>query len=158
MYGSLLLRGAVAAAEDDDRPTAHELLDEAAEAARRLGRDANLRWTAFGPVNVTLHRVSIAVTLGDAGTAIDLARGIDLSAITVTERKATLLIDTARAFRQRERHESAYYALRAAYEAAPEEVAGRGSVRRLASDLAATAPPTIRRDAAEFAASLGATA
>ena len=38
VYGALLLRGAVAAAEDDDRPTAHELLGEASEAARRLIR------------------------------------------------------------------------------------------------------------------------
>jgi hypothetical protein len=157
VYGSLLLRGAVAAADRDDRATAHELLDEAQDAARRLGIDGNLRWTAFGPVNVTLHRVNIAVTLGDAGTAIDLARRVDSGAIAVTERKAALLIDTARAFRQRGRHESAYLALRAAYEAAPEEVTGRASVRNLAGDIAATAPPTLRRDAAAFAASIGAT-
>jgi hypothetical protein len=62
--------------------------------------DGNLRWTAFGPVNARQHRVNIAVTLGDAGTAVDVARGIDLRAITVTERKASLLIDTARAFLQ----------------------------------------------------------
>jgi hypothetical protein len=155
VYGSLLLRGAVAAADRDDRATAHELLDEAEGAARRLGLDGNLRWTAFGPVNVTLHRVNIAVTLGDAGTAIDLASRVDLGAIAVTERKAALLIDTARAFRQRGRHESAYLALRAAYEAAPEEVTGRASVRNLAGDIAATAPPTLRRDAAAFAASIG---
>ena len=100
VYGSLLLRGAIAAAQHDQRATAHELLGEADDAARRLGTDGNLRWTAFGPANAKLHRVSIAVTLGDAGTAVDVARGIDLSAITVTERKATLLIDTARAFLQ----------------------------------------------------------
>jgi nucleotide-binding universal stress UspA family protein len=96
VYGALLLRGAVAAAQDDDRATADQLLAEAEEAAHQLGRDANHCWTAFGPVNTTLHRVSIAVTLGDAGTAIDLAR-----------------------------------------------------------ELAATAPPTVRRAAAQFAASIG---
>jgi hypothetical protein len=45
-----------------------------------------------------MHQVNVAVTLGDAGTAIDLARHIDLRAVTVTERKASLLIDVARAF------------------------------------------------------------
>ena len=66
--GSLLLRGAIAAAQRSDRATAHELLAEAEETGHRLGADANLRWTAFGPTNVTLHHVHIAVTLGDAGT------------------------------------------------------------------------------------------
>ena len=157
VYGSLLLRGAVAAAQDDNRSTAHELLGEAEDAARRLGRDANLRWTAFGPVNAALHRINIAVTLGDAGAAIDLARTIDLAAITVTERKATLLIDVARAFIQRDQHESAYRALRTAHGTAPEEVTGRSSVRTLVRDLASSAPPSIRRDAMQFAASIGAT-
>ena len=100
VYGSLLLRGVVAAAHHDQRATAYDLLAEADAAAQRLGADGNLRWTAFGPVNARQHRVSIAVTLGDAGTAVDVARGIDLSVIPVTERKASLLIDTARAFLQ----------------------------------------------------------
>jgi hypothetical protein len=158
VYGALLLRGAVAAAQGDDRRTAGELLGEAEEAARRLGRDGNYCWTAFGPVNAAVHRVSIAVTLGDAGTAIDAARATPVGAISVTERKATLLIDTARAFLQRGRHENAYRALRAAHQAAPEEVTGRAAIRDLVRDLAATAPVTVRRDASQFAASIGATA
>lgn len=155
VYGALLLRGAVAAAQHDQRGTAHELLDEADEAGQRLGIDGNLRWTAFGPTNTKLHRVNIAVTLGDAGTAVDVARKIDLSAIDVTERKATLLIDTARAFLQWGRHEKAYIALRAAEEIAHEEVAGRPSVHRVVRELLLTAPPTLRRDAEEFAAQIG---
>src|SRR5689334_15948482 len=43
VYGSVLLRGALAAAQHDDRATAHEMLAEAASTARRLGSDANLR-------------------------------------------------------------------------------------------------------------------
>lgn len=156
VYGSLLLRGAIAAAQNDQRAAAHELLDEADEAGRRLGTDPNLRWTAFGPVNARLHRVHIAVTLGDAGTAVDVARGTDLNTIAVTERKATLLIDTARAYLQWGRHEKAYIALRTAEHVAHEEVAGRPSVRRLIRDLVATAPPSLRHDAARFAAGIGA--
>ena len=51
VYGSLLLRGAIAAAQHGQRGTAQEMLSEAADAARRVGKDANLRGTAFGPVN-----------------------------------------------------------------------------------------------------------
>jgi hypothetical protein len=157
VYGSLLLRGAVAAAQRDQRDTAYQLLAEADDAARRLGVDANLRGTAFGPVNARQHRVNIAVTLGDAGTAVDVARGIDLRAITVTQRKASLLIDTARAFLQWGRHEKAYIALRAAEEVAPEEVTGRPSVHRLLRDLITSAPTSTRRDAEQFATQIGIT-
>jgi transcriptional regulator with XRE-family HTH domain len=155
VYGSLLLRGAIAAAQDDQRATAHELLGEADGAAQRLGADGNLRWTAFGPTNAKLHRVNIAVTLGDAGTAVDVARGIDLSTITVTERKASLLVDTARAFLQWGRHEKAYIALCAAEEVAHEEIAGRPSVHRLVRELVTSAPPTLRREATRFASRIG---
>jgi len=155
VYGSLLLRGAVAAAQDGRRGGAQELLDESGAAAQQLGADANLRWTAFGPTNVKLHRVNVAVTLGDAGTAVQLAREIDPAAITVTERKATLLIDVSRAFLQWGRHDKAYAALRAAEHAAHEEVAGRPSVHRMVRELIAAAPPSVRRDAAEFATQIG---
>ena len=157
VYGSLLLRGAIAAAQHDQRDTAYQLLTEADDAAQRLGADGNLRGTAFGPVNARQHRVNIAVTLGDAGTAVDVARGIDLRAITVTERKASLLIDTARAFLQWGRHEKAYIALRAAEEVAPEEVTGRPSVHRLIRDLITSAPSGTRRDAEQFATQIGIT-
>jgi len=158
VYGALLLRGSVAAAQHGDRAAAHELLGEADEAARRLGlddADANLRWTAFGPANAMLHRVNIAVTLGDAGTAIDVAGRVDLSKVTVTERRATLLLDVSRAFLQWGRHEKAYTALRAAEATAHEEVAGRPSVHRLLRDLRTAAPASIRRDVDQFAAQIG---
>ena len=156
VYGSVLLRGAIAAALHDERGTAHDMLAEAADAARRVGTDANLHGTAFGPVNTTMHHVNVAVTLGDAGTAIDLARQIDLAAITVTERKASLLIDVARAFFQWGKYEKAYAALRAAEETAPQEVASRPSVGTLAHNITALAPASIRRDAEQFASRIGA--
>jgi hypothetical protein len=155
VYGSLLLRGAVAAARHENRDTAHQLLAEADDAGRRLGVDGNLRWTAFGPTNAKLHRVSIAVMLGDAGTAVDVTRKIDLTAIEVTERKASLLVDTARAFLQWGKHEKAYIALRAAEETAHEEVAGRPAVHRVVRQLLTSAPPSIRRDAEQFATQIG---
>jgi hypothetical protein len=155
VYGALLLRGAIAAAERDNRDAADELLAEADDAGQRLGVDGNLRGTGFGPINARQHRVNIAVTLGDAGTAVHVARGIDLNAIKLTERKASLLIDTARAFLQWGKHEKAYIALRAAEETAHEEVTGRPATRRLVRELVTTAPSTIRRDAEQFASEIG---
>jgi hypothetical protein len=155
VYGALLLRGSIAAAQAGNRGTALELIGEAEHAGERLGFDGNLRWTAFGPTNAKIHRVNIAVTLGDAGTAIDVARKIDPTTMTVTERRVTLLVDTARAFLQWGKHGKAYIALRAAEETAHEEVAGRPSVHRLIGDLLVSAPPSIRRDVKEFAAQMG---
>jgi hypothetical protein len=92
--------GAFTAARNDDRDTAVRLLDEADDAGRRLGRDDNAHWTGFGPTNVALHRVNVALVLGDAGTAIAIARQIDLSRIELAERRATLFLDSAEAFLQ----------------------------------------------------------
>jgi hypothetical protein len=102
-----------------------------------------------------LHRVNIAVTLGDAGTAIYVASKVDLSQVTVTERRATLLLDVSRAFLQWGRHDKAYAALRAAEATAHQEVAGRPSVHRLLGELRLTAPASIRRDVDQFAAQMG---
>ncbi|MGN9912255.1 hypothetical protein ACTMTJ_32425 [Phytohabitans sp. LJ34] len=155
VYGALLLRGAVAAAIAEDRSGAWQLLDEAEQASRRLGHDDNAQWTAFGPTNVVQHRVHIAMTLGDAGTAIDLARRVDLSRIPLAERKAGLLIDTARAFAQWGKHEHAHQALRTAEQIAPEEIRTSETVRRLVRDLALTAPHTVQRAVGEFAERTG---
>ena len=157
VYGSLLLRGAVAAAQHEDRRTADDLLTEAEDAGQRLGQDANLRWTAFGPTNAKLHRVNIAVSLGDAGTALDVARTVNLDKIDLTERKATFLVDTARAFLQRGEHERAYLALRAAEQLAPEEITGRPAVHQIVRDLMTSAPPSIRRQAQDFGHAIGVT-
>ena len=158
VFGSLLLRGAIAAAQAEDRDASMTLLDEAGRAGAHLGSDYNHRWTAFGPANVLLHRINVAVRLGDAGSAISHARAVDLDQLTVTERKATFFVDTAEAFHQWGKHEKAYQALRAAEQVAPQEVRARPAVRHLVTDLLATAPPTVRPHLSEFAARIGAVA
>jgi hypothetical protein len=154
-YGAVLLRGAEAAAQAGKRDDAIELLGEADETARRLGFDGNFRNTSFGPTNAKLYRVNLAVTLGDAGSAVDAARKIDPSLIPTAERKATLLVDTARAFLQWGKHEKAYVALRAAEKTAHEEVTGRPSVHRVVRELITTAPPSMRREAEQLATQIG---
>ncbi|GAA4077119.1 helix-turn-helix transcriptional regulator [Actinomadura miaoliensis] len=155
VYGALLLRGAVAAGQRNDRDTAATLLDEAEDAARRLGGDFNHRWTAFGPTNVQLHRVNIALQLGDAGAAIHQARRVNLDRIPQTERKVTLLIDTSRALTQWGKHDKAYDMLSFAHSLAPEEISQRPSSHRMMRELMTTAPPSTKRDLREFAAQIG---
>jgi hypothetical protein len=134
-HGALLLKAAMAAAMQDDRAGTAELLRAAETSAGRLGRDANYLWTAFGPTNVAVHRVSAAVELGDAGAAIDHARQVRPHQLPVLERRAHHLIDIARAQGLRQRSDDALSALLEAEQMAPEEVHVSPQVRGLVADL-----------------------
>lgn len=155
VYGALVLRGAIAAARREDRDTAQAMLDEATRAAARLGYDGNDRWTGFGATNVLLHRVNIALALGDAGTAITIARTVPLEKVTLAERKASLYVDVARAYTQWGRYEHGLTALRTAYEVAPEEIRCRPAVQRIASGLANLANGSVRTAVVGFAQDAG---
>lgn len=155
VYGALLLRGAIATARQGDRAKTTELLDEAEIAARRLGGDHNHKWSAFGPTNVMLHRVNTSVALGDAGTAVDYALQIDPERVSIVERKASLFIDTARAFTQWGKYGQAFRSLNAAEEVAPEEVATRSSAHLVLADLRTHAPRNIALDVRDMAARSG---
>jgi len=87
-----------------------------------------------------MHQVHVAVRLGDAGTAIELALKIDLASVAVTERKASLLIDAAAALLQTGRLEQSYRTVCAAESLAPEEIAARPTVRQLVADMLVRAP------------------
>lgn len=151
VYGALLLRAAIGAARTDDRSTAKSLMAEASAAAHRLGRDGNERWTGFGPTNVDQHQVTIALALGDAGTAIEYARRICVDKIDLTERKACLFVDVAQAYAQWGRRGQSLMALRAAYAVAPEEVRSRPAVHRVVQDLAALARGHLSAQVNDFA-------
>jgi transcriptional regulator with XRE-family HTH domain len=157
IYGSLLLRAAIAAARQGSRATSYGLLDEASQTAKRLGKDDNRRWTAFGPTNVKLHEVHVAVQLSDAGTAIELARKINPDTVAVTERRASLYVDAAVALLQAGRLEQSYRTIVAAESLAPEETRARPTVRQLVADLVVRAPNHLLPELRELAARVGAT-
>jgi len=135
VYGTLLEVAAYTAAVDGNRAAASELIGEAKTTAARLGHDANYRFTAFGPANVTLYQVSIAQVLGDNGTAIEHAKTLRPTAIPTAERQGRYWIDVARAYHQWGKPEPCYRALLAAERAAPAEVRYRPPVHRIAEDL-----------------------
>jgi len=135
VYGTLLEVAAYTAAVDSDRQGASEFIGEAKAAAARLGKDANYRFTAFGPANVTLYQVSIAQVLGDNGTAIEHAKTLRPAAIPTAERQGRYWIDVARAYHQWRKPGPCYHALLAAERAAPAEVRYRPPVHRITEDL-----------------------
>jgi transcriptional regulator with XRE-family HTH domain len=135
VYGTLLEVAAYTAAVDGDRQASSAFIGEAKATAARLGHDANHRFTAFGPTNVTLYQVSIAQVLGDSGTAIEHAKTLRPSAIPTAERQGRYWIDVARAYHQWRKPDYCYRALLAAERAAPAEVRYRPPVHRITEDL-----------------------
>jgi transcriptional regulator with XRE-family HTH domain len=121
LYGAMHLVGAVIAGHESDRPRARAHLAAARATAERLGEDRNDYDTEFGPTNVRLHTVSVAVDLGDAGEALDVAADIDATGLS-PERQVRLQIDVARAHTQRRHTGEALAALLDAERLAPEHV------------------------------------
>ncbi|MDM4720367.1 helix-turn-helix transcriptional regulator [Micromonospora sp. WMMA1363] len=130
VYGTLFLAGSVAAARDEDRASVRSFLNEADQAARRLGHDANHLWTAFGPTNVAIHRVTTAMDLDDVQVAIDLGPRIDTTGLPV-ERQARHALETARALSAWNRTDEAMAVVLAAEQKAPEQIRHHAISRQL---------------------------
>jgi len=87
----------------------------------RLGHDAHHLWTAFGPTNVAIHRVTAAMELGDVQVAVDLGPRVDTTTLPV-ERRVRHAIEIARAYVRRDRADDALALLLDAERYAPEQV------------------------------------
>lgn len=137
---------ALAAARDNDRASASTHLAEADQSARRLGGDANHVWTAFGPTNVTIHQVCIALELGDIQRAIALGPRLDTSGLPV-ERQVRHSIEVARALARHNRVDDALAALLDAERIGPDQVRYHQLSRALVRDILARArPPRLAVD------------
>jgi transcriptional regulator with XRE-family HTH domain len=121
VFGTMYLTGAIAAARADDAATTNDFLAQADLAARRLGRDENLMWTAFGPTNVAIHRVSTAMELGNVPLALDLGPRVDPSPLPA-ERQVRHRLEVARAYSARNLRDEALRLILDAEEIAPEQV------------------------------------
>ncbi|SER84867.1 helix-turn-helix domain-containing protein [Actinokineospora terrae] len=133
LTGALYLQLAVASARGNEGDEAYGYLDQAAALARTLEIDRNDYNTEFGPTNVLLHEVNIAVELGDAGRALRVAGKADTSNLS-PERQARLLIDVARAHNQRRSPDLVASVLREALRVAPEQVQNHPSAREVLAD------------------------
>lgn len=140
LWGALTLQRAVITSRLNDPDAAYGHLDEAGHIAARLGEGRNDYDTEFGPANVGLYEVAVAVELGDAGRALRAAAAVDTSGLSA-ERRARMLIDVARAHAQRRQVHDATAALREAEEITPEQVRRHDLVRQLVSDLLAMQDP-----------------
>jgi hypothetical protein len=98
---------------------------EAEIAAKWLGEDRDDFGAEFGPTNVSIHAVSVAVELGDARTALRRAETVDTSSLQ-PERRSRFLIDVARAHHQRRQPDEVVRTLLEAEALTPEAVRSPG--------------------------------
>lgn len=121
VYGMLFLAGSMASARSGDGPKTADYLEEAGDAARRLGKDANYFWTAFGPTNVAIHQVNTAVELGDIKTVLGSGLSLHTEAVPA-ERRVRYLLDVARVHSIVGNRDDALGTMLAAERIAPEHV------------------------------------
>ena len=140
LWGGLTLQRAVIAARLNDPDTAYACLERAEQIAARRGEGRNDYNTEFGPANVGLYEIAVAVELGDAGRALRAAASVDTTGLSA-ERRARMLIDVARAHAQRRQVDDAVSVLRQAEDITPEQIRGHDLVRQLVSDLLAMQDP-----------------
>jgi hypothetical protein len=140
LWGGLTLQRAVTASRTNDGEAAYAHLDRARGIAGRLGDGRNDYNTEFGPANVGLHEIAVAVELGDAGRALRAADQVDASGLS-PERQGHMLIDVARAHAQRRQIDDAVAVLRRGEEITPEQVRAHPLVRQLVADLVTMQKP-----------------
>jgi transcriptional regulator with XRE-family HTH domain len=137
LYGHVVLQAAMAAATLGDQGRADELISEASDVARFVTPGSNHYRLAFEPVNVTLHQVGALVVLGENGRAVEVADAITGDGLRMLrkERRAALLVDTARACSQAGNRDEALRRLLVAEEVAAPEVRCRPVAQATIADL-----------------------
>ncbi|WP_435058974.1 helix-turn-helix domain-containing protein [Streptomyces sp. bgisy060] len=140
LRGALTLQRAVAAARLNLADEAYGYLRDARAMAAQVGDGRNDYNTEFGPTNVGLHEVAVAVDLGDAGVALRAAQSVDASGLS-SERQTRFQIDVARAYAQRRQVADAVSALVKARGLSSEMVRSLPMVKQLVADLLTMSQP-----------------
>jgi transcriptional regulator with XRE-family HTH domain len=137
LYGHVLLQAAMAAAAAGDDSRAWDLISGAREASHFVAEGSNHHRLAFGPLNVALHEVSALVALGENAHALRVADAINAGSLgrLRKERRATLMVDTARACSQSGDRDQALHRLLLAEQVAAPEVHCRPIAQATIADL-----------------------
>jgi hypothetical protein len=154
LLGSFHLVLAVSAARDNDRSRAYEHLGRAREIASQIGEDRNDFGTEFGPANAALHAVFVAVEVGDAGHALDLARDIEPEHLS-PERQSRYNIDLAEAHAMRRQIGESLRCLKKAEELTPEQTRTHWTAREVARELLQPSTPRPTPELRELAERFG---
>jgi hypothetical protein len=137
LRGSALLSAAAASARRGDAREARASFNAAVSCAEPMQAERSDFGAVFGPVNTAIHRVAVAVELGDHKAAVDASSAVNLTKLPpqLAERRARYLIDVARAHAGLRDDQAAEVALFDAERAAPDELRGHRLTRAVLGDL-----------------------
>jgi hypothetical protein len=135
VFGTLHLRSAILAARANRPGAAWESIGQAAEVAGRLGYDTLDYGLLFGPTNVAIHGVAVAVELGDADEASRRGNDMTLPEDLPRERSSHHFIDMSRAWMWQGRADKALACVTRAERLAPQRTRYHPMARQTVSQL-----------------------
>ncbi|SDF57191.1 Helix-turn-helix domain-containing protein [Lentzea fradiae] len=133
--GMLALTSSLTAAASGNRAEQQAALDHAADLARHTG-EGNTLWFGFGPGNVGVWRMSVALEAGDHATAARIATTVTPETLPSATRRATYWREYGRALAHLPRRfEEAVAALRRAEQISPAHVQRHPFMRSVLAEL-----------------------
>lgn len=137
LRGAALLSASAAAARRGDSHEAYASLKAATICATELNEERSDLGTVFGPTNVAIHHVAVAVELGDARSAARHIPTVRLDRMPpgLTERRARFLIDVSRTHAQLKDDSAGLHALLQAERLAPDELRQHRLTHKVVSQL-----------------------
>ncbi|HXP21324.1 MAG TPA: helix-turn-helix transcriptional regulator [Streptosporangiaceae bacterium] len=120
VLGTIHLRTAIMAARGGRPSPAWDAMSRAREISGRLARDTTDYGLLFGPANVAIHEVAVAVELEDADEAIRRGAHLTLPAALPRERSSHHYIDLSRAWLWQHDHAKALACVTKAEQLAPQ--------------------------------------
>jgi transcriptional regulator with XRE-family HTH domain len=143
LSGMVALASSLVSAARDDVSQRVAALEHAAELAERTG-ETNIAGFGFGPSNVAVWRMQVALEAGDYADAARIATTVEPEALTVRARRAVYWREQGRALARLPRHrDEAVAALRRAELISPESVHRHPLTRSVLAELVGRA----KRDA-----------
>ncbi|HYQ62024.1 helix-turn-helix transcriptional regulator [Actinophytocola sp.] len=121
VYGALHLLRATQFARMGDEHGAARALETAEQVAAKVGERNDFR-TVFGPTNVGIYRVWLAVELSKPGEAIRAAQHCEVSGLPSVERRFSYFVELARAYSIRGEDVAAVHMLQRAERESAEEL------------------------------------
>lgn len=120
-WGNLHLKGALIAARSGNTDAAWDHHREAEAAAERIGIDRDDYRLCFGPTNVAIWGVGLAVELGDGTTAVERSQRLRIPSTAQRERVGHHYIDLARGYLQHGDRNGSLRSLYTARKVAPQQ-------------------------------------
>lgn len=122
LWGSLQLTLADITSRAMDMPGARRLLGDARVAAERVGPGRNDYWEGFGPANVGVNEIIVALDWGDPVEALAIGETVEVDQLPSAESRARFCLQLARAYSLRRNDKAMVLVLKDAVRYAPETV------------------------------------